>query len=85
LLLFNRVFSELFGRNFNPQFFRYRSWFEVFLYLLIGDGGGVVVKGRYLHLTVAVGVPLKAYYLHIIAVVGGHSGSKVLTQSWWPL
>ena len=43
------------------------------------------MKGRYLHLTVAVGVPLKAYYLHIIAVVGGHSGSKVLTQSWWPL
>jgi len=22
LLLFDKVFSELFGRNFNPQFFR---------------------------------------------------------------
>jgi len=33
------VFSELFGRNFNPQFFRYRSWFEAFLCLHIGDGG----------------------------------------------
>jgi len=40
LLLFDRVFSELFGRNFNPYFFRYRSWFEVFIYLHIGDGGG---------------------------------------------
>jgi len=26
------------------NFFRYRSWFEVFLYLLIGDGGGSLLK-----------------------------------------
>jgi len=44
LLLFDRAFSELFGRNFNKQFFRYRSWFETFLYLLIGDGGGAPLK-----------------------------------------
>jgi len=40
LLLIDRVFSELFGRNFNPKCFRYRSWFEAFPYLHIGDGGG---------------------------------------------
>jgi len=44
LLLFNRVFPELFGRNFNSQFFRYRSWFEAFLYLLVGDGGEAPLK-----------------------------------------
>jgi len=44
LLLFDRVFSELFGRNFNPQFFRNRSWFEAFFYLHIGDGGGAPLK-----------------------------------------
>jgi len=42
------------------NFFRYRSWFEAFLYLLIGDGGGVALKVRYLHITVAVGGPLQA-------------------------
>jgi len=26
------------------NFFRYRSWFETFLYLLIGDGGGASLK-----------------------------------------
>jgi len=44
LLLFDRVFSELFGRNFYPQFFRYRSWFEAFFYLHIGDGSGTPLK-----------------------------------------
>ena len=80
MLLFDRAFSELFGRNFSPQPFRCRSWFEAFLYLLIGDGGVVAVKGRHLHIAVAVGVPLKAYYLHITAAVGGPSGSKVHTH-----
>jgi len=28
--------------------------------LLIGDGGGVALKGRHLHITVAVGAPLTA-------------------------
>jgi len=44
LLIFDRVFSELFGRNLNHNFFWYRSWFEPFLYLHIGDGGGVPLK-----------------------------------------
>jgi len=44
LLFFDKVFSELFGRNFNSQFFRYRSWFEASLYLNIGDGGGTPLK-----------------------------------------
>jgi len=39
---------------FNLQYFRYRSWFEAFLYFLIGDGGGALLKVRYLHITVAV-------------------------------
>ena len=51
MLLFDRIFSELFGRNFNPQFFRCRSWFETFLYFLIGDGGGVAI---------VIGAPLTA-------------------------
>jgi len=46
LRLFDRVFSERFGRNFNTQFFGYRSWFEAFLYLLIGDGGVAALKGQ---------------------------------------
>jgi len=38
--------------------FLYRSWFEAFLYLLIGGGGGDTLKGRCLHIAVAVGGPL---------------------------
>jgi len=62
LLLFDKVFSELFGRNINPQFFRYRSWFEAFLYLLIGDGGVVALKRQQptFLFAVAVGGPLIA-------------------------
>jgi len=88
LLLFNRAFSELFGRNFNPQFFRYRSWFEAFLYLLLGDGGGAPLEMWYLHITIAVGGPVKARYLHITIAVGGLFESKVVTHyscCWGPL
>jgi len=46
LLLFDKVFSELFGKNFNLQYFRYGSWFESFLYLLIVDGGGAALKRK---------------------------------------
>jgi len=83
LLLFDKVFSEPFGRKFNPQFFWYRRWFEAFVHLLIGDGGAVSLKGRYLHIKVAVGAPLKASYLDITIDVGDCFGSKVLTHYNW--
>jgi len=80
LLLLDRVLSELFGRNFKSQFFTCRSWFEAFLYLLIGDGGGVTLKVRYVHIKVAAGGPLKASYLHITAAFGGPFESKVFAH-----
>jgi len=48
--------------------------------LLIGDGGGVTLKARYVHIKVAAGGPLKASYLHITAVFGGPFESKVLAH-----
>jgi len=45
------------------NFFRYGSWFEAFLYLLIGNGGGVALKGRYLHITAAVAGPFDSIVL----------------------
>jgi len=39
------------------SFFRYKSWFEAFLYFLIGDGSGVTLKEWHLHITVVVGSP----------------------------
>jgi len=65
-----------------------RSWFEAFLYLLIGDGGGVALKARYLYVKVAAGGPLKVRYLNIEIAVGGLFKSKVLTHyncCWGPL
>jgi len=55
------------------NFLRYRSWIEAFLYLLIGDGGGVALKGRYLHITVAVGSPFDSIVL------------ARCSCCWWPL
>jgi len=55
-------------QNFSEEilihnFFRYRSWFEALLYLLVGDGGGVALKRRYLHITVVVGGPFDSIVL----------------------
>jgi len=47
--------------------------------LLVGDGGGVPVKGRYLHITVAVWALLKARYLHVRIAVGGLFEGKEFT------
>jgi len=77
-LLFDRVFSELFGRNFNPQLFTYRSWFEAFLWLLIGDGGGATLKVRYLHITTAVGGPFESKVLAHNSYSWGPFESKVI-------
>jgi len=37
---FQNILEETSANNF----FRYRSWFETFLYLLFGDGGGAPLK-----------------------------------------
>jgi len=64
------------------NFFRCRSWFEAFLYLLIGDGGGVALKGWYLHITVAVGGAFDSTvaYLHIAIAVWVPFESILLTH-----
>jgi len=53
---FQNFLEEILTQNI----FGYRSWFEAFLYLLIGDGDGVALKGRYFHITVIIGAPLTA-------------------------
>jgi len=70
--------------------FRYRSCFEAFLYLLIGDGGVVALKGRYLHITAAVRGPFDSIvaYLHIASVVWIPFESILVTITvavWWTL
>ena len=89
LLLFDRVFSELLEEILTHNFFRYRSWFEVFLCLLIEDGERTVLthysccwrplrQHSTCTLQLLFGSSLKAYYLHITVAVGGHSKRKVL-------
>jgi len=70
------------------NFFRYRSWFEAFLYLLIGDGGGFDLKGRYLHITVVIGGSFDSVMLaHSIAVWVPFENILLAHYSccWWPL
>jgi len=45
------------------NFFRSRSWFAAFPYLFIGGGVGAALKGRYLHITDAVGSPFDSIVL----------------------
>jgi len=81
LLLFDKIFSELFGRNVNPQFCRYRSWFEAFFYLLIGDGDGAPLKGRTTYtLKLLFESPLKENCLHITTAVGAPCERRALTH-----
>ena len=90
-----RSFQNFLEEILTHNFFRYRSWLEAFLYLLIGDDGGVPLKGRYLNITVAVGgnfdsialahyncclCPFESIVLHITVAAGGHSESKLLTH-----
>jgi len=45
---------------------------KLFFYLLIGDGGGIPLKGRYLHITVAVvGAPLKGGTTYTLKLLFG--------------
>jgi len=58
--------------------------------MLITDGGGLALKGRYLYITIAVGghSESKVQYLHIKVADGGPFESKVLTHfncCCWPL
>ena len=63
MLLFDRAFQNCLEEILSHNFFRYRSWFEDFLYLPIGDGGGAAFKGWYLHITVVLGVPFDGIVL----------------------
>jgi len=60
LLLFRRVFSELVEEILTHNFFRCRSWFEAFLYLLIGGGGGLLWKDGTYTLQLLLGASLTA-------------------------
>ena len=56
---YQNVSEEILTHNF----FRCGSWFEAFLYLLIGDGGWVPLEGRYLYIKVAVWGPFESNVL----------------------
>ena len=64
MLLFGRVFSELFGRNFNPQFFGIEVVFEAFFICSLEMVVGLFERTvAYLHITVAVEDPFDSIEL----------------------
>ena len=86
MLLFDRVFSEIFRRNFNPQFLTIEVGLkllfifslEMVMALFQKDGTYTLqlllvtpLKARYLNITILLlGGPLKVRYLHITIAVG---------------
>jgi len=72
------------------NFFRYRSWFEAFLYLIIRDGGGVALREQYLNigLKLLLGTTLTACTCKLQLFVWVPFESKLLAHyncCWWPL
>jgi len=70
------------------NFFRYRSWFEAFFYLLVGHGGGELWKDGTSTLQLLLEAPLTAQYLHITIAVWVPFENILLAHyscCWWPL
>ena len=58
LLLLNRVLSEIFGRNFNPQVLKVLKFgLKLFLICTLEMLLGALLKSEYLYITVVVGAP----------------------------
>jgi len=73
LPLFDRVFSDLFGRNFNPQFLGrpIEVGLNLFLIWTLEMVMGSLWKHSTCTLQLLFGAPLKAQYWHIKIAVGG--------------
>ena len=70
--LFDMVLSDLLEKNLAHNCFRYRSWFDAFLYLLTGDGGGSLWK----HSTCTLQLLLRApIYQHVVRQFIAKKGS----------
>jgi len=78
LLLFDRVFSELFVINFNPQFFGTEVVLKLLFICSLEMVVGSLWKESTYTLQLLLGAPLTEQYSHITIAVGGHSESNVL-------